>query len=83
MRPEHFIVGDDAKGENLTHFELPVQYAEKTGSDGTAYLSSGDEQIAIRVAPQLVAELVPGKSVKVAFPSSRLSVFDATTERRI
>ena len=83
MRPEHFLVGGDAKGKNLTHFELPVEYSEKTGSDGSAYLSSGDEQIAIRVEPELVRDLTPGKLVKVAFPSSRLSVFDAISERRI
>ena len=83
MRPEHFLVGADAKGKNVIHFEMPFEYSEKTGSDGSAYVSSGDEQIAIRVEPDLVRELVPGKVIKVAFPSSRLSVFDAASERRI
>ncbi|MGR3661634.1 MAG: ABC transporter ATP-binding protein [Paracoccaceae bacterium] len=82
MRPEHFLVGD-AIINCIAGFDLPVQYSEKTGSDGTAYLATGDEQLAIRVAPELVKTLSQGAMLKVGFPADRLSIFDATTERRI
>lgn len=82
MRPEHFLVGD-AITDSIADFELPVQYSEKTGSDGTAYLATGDEQLAIRVAPELVKTLSQGDMLKLGFPADKLSVFDATTELRI
>jgi multiple sugar transport system ATP-binding protein len=83
MRPEHFLIGTDSKKNGVTRFELPVQYAEKTGSDGTAYLLAGNEQIAARVEPELVKTLQTGAPLKIGIPPERLAVFDAKTERLI
>ncbi|MBL1242277.1 MAG: ABC transporter ATP-binding protein [OCS116 cluster bacterium] len=84
MRPEHFVIGDDISGKEAAQFELPVLYAEKPGSDGSAYLDSGDEQIAVRVETAMVKVLQqPDARLKIAFPDDRFSVFDASTERRI
>lgn len=83
MRPEHFLIADEATAATAARFELPVQYSEKTGSDGTAYLDAGDTQIAIRVEPELVKTLTPGAVLKIGFPADKLSIFDAQSETRI
>lgn len=84
MRPEHFVVNDDVKGDEAAIFDLPVLYAEKPGSDGNAYLNSGDEQIAVRIASDLVKEMQKqGAHLKIGFPHNKFSVFDAHTESRL
>ncbi|MBL1420378.1 MAG: ATP-binding cassette domain-containing protein [Alphaproteobacteria bacterium] len=84
MRPEHFAIGSDITGKEAASFDLPVLYAEKPGSDGNAYLNSGDEQIAVRIESAMVKDLQGADArLKIAFPHDKFSVFDAQTESRI
>ncbi|WP_338719436.1 ABC transporter ATP-binding protein [Devosia sp. XK-2] len=81
MRPEHFTVGEANGGS--AQFSLPVQSAERTGSDATLYLTFENEMLALRVAPDLAASLTAGRAVPVQFQASKVNLFDAQTGRRV
>ncbi|ODT75044.1 MAG: ABC transporter ATP-binding protein [Pelagibacterium sp. SCN 64-44] len=82
MRPEHFaVLGAGAAGD--AQFTLPVQSAERTGSDATLYLTFENELLALRVAPDLAAGLKPQGTVPVQFQAGKANIFDAQTGRRI
>jgi multiple sugar transport system ATP-binding protein len=81
MRPEHFTVGETDGGD--AQFSLPVQSAERTGSDATLYLTFENEMLALRVAPDLAAGLTAGSAVPVQFQTSKVNLFDAQTGRRV
>ena len=65
-------------------FSLPVRYTEKTGSDVTTFLDSGEDAlIAVRFDQSRHAVPKPGETVDIHFPRHRFDVFDAATERRL
>ena len=60
LRPEHFgPVGQPLPNAAAT-FELPLQYSERTGSDATAYFSTGDKLMAVRIDPEQLSESASG-----------------------
>ncbi len=81
MRPEHFTAGE-ASGAS-SQFSLPVQSAERTGSDATLYLTFEGEMLALRVAPDLAAGLKAGSTVPVQFQTDKVNLFDAQSGQRI
>ncbi|QYO75524.1 ABC transporter ATP-binding protein [Devosia salina] len=81
MRPEHFTVGEPTGAGEA--FSLPVQSAERTGSDATLYLSFEGEMLALRVAPDLAAGLKVGSTVPVQFQTDKVNLFDAQSGQRI
>ena len=82
MRPEHFSVdGSHAAGSG--RFSLPMQSAERTGSDATLYLTFESEMLALRVAPDLAAGLKAGSTVPVQFQTDKVNLFDAQSGQRI
>ncbi len=83
LRPEHFGALDAAFADAAGMLELPVQYAERTGSDATAYLRTSDRLMAVRIDPSQVASAVQGRAVKVGFARGKANVFDAQTGRRM
>jgi multiple sugar transport system ATP-binding protein len=88
LRPEHFSIGcQDASapdGATGASFSLPVRYTEKTGSDVTAFLDSGDGGlIAARFDHKHHHVPRTGEKVEIHYPSDRFDVFDAATEKRI
>ena len=83
LRPEHFGVPDIAEPNAAASFPLPVQYAERTGSDATVYLSLDNQLLALRVAPDAASRLKPGTSVSVDFMPGKANIFDAQTGRRM
>jgi multiple sugar transport system ATP-binding protein len=83
LRPEHFGGPGEALADQAASFELPVQYTERTGADATGYLRLGEGLLAVRMDPEHSGGLRQGNSVRVAFPGTRLNVFDAETGRRL
>ncbi|WP_423066254.1 ABC transporter ATP-binding protein [Devosia sp. CN2-171] len=83
LRPEHFGVPGEAVPDAAGSFELPVQYTERTGADATGYLRLGDGLLAVRMDPERSGALRQGNTIRVAYPGSRLNVFDATTGQRL
>ncbi|HWA17772.1 MAG TPA: ATP-binding cassette domain-containing protein [Devosia sp.] len=83
LRPEHFGEPDANVMDPAGTFALPVQYSEKTGGDATAYLKFGDALIASRVDPEHISRFKQGDTVRVAFPQSKIHVFDAQSGRRM
>jgi multiple sugar transport system ATP-binding protein len=83
LRPEHFLLGGAMDAAHAAHFELPVQYTERTGSDGTAFLKIGDTLLAVRADPQRIAEMQQGRALKVSFPGEKFNVFDAQSGLRM
>ena len=83
LRPEHFGPIDLPLAEGAAVLELPVQYAERTGSDATAYLRSSDKLVAVRIDPSQVAATVAGRPAKISFLKGKANVFDAQSGRRM
>lgn len=83
LRPEHFGEPDATVEDPAGNFSLPVQYSEKTGGDATAYLKFGDALIATRVDPENIRKFKQGDAVRIAFPQSKIHVFDAQSGRRL
>ena len=88
LRPEHFSIGNGATANGAgapgAVFSLPVRYTEKTGSDVTTFLDSGEDAlIAVRFDQSRRAVPKPGETVDIHFPRHRFDVFDAATERRL
>jgi multiple sugar transport system ATP-binding protein len=83
LRPEHFGDTGEALPNAAATFALPVQYTERTGGDATAYLDLDGQLLAVRVDPERVGALGQGDAVEVAFPQSKLHVFDAQSGRRL
>ena len=88
LRPEHFSVGCEAakalNGASGARFSLPVRYTEKTGSDVTAFLDSGDGGlIAVRFDHKHHHVPKPGEKVEIHYPKDRFDVFDTGSEKRI
>jgi multiple sugar transport system ATP-binding protein len=83
LRPEHFGAPGEVVADTAGSFELPVQYTERTGADATGYLKLGDGLLAVRMDPERSGALKQGNTIRVAFPGSRLNVFDAATGRRL
>ena len=84
LRPEHFTIGCDARGDVGARFSLPVRYTEKNGSDVTAFVDSADgELIAVRFDHKHHHVPKTGDVVEIHFPKDRFDVFDAVSEKRI
>jgi multiple sugar transport system ATP-binding protein len=83
LRPEHFGPPGQPVADAAASFELPVQYTERTGGDATGYLKLSDGLLAVRMDPERSGALRQGEAVRVAFPRSKLNVFDAQTGRRL
>ncbi len=83
LRPEHFGAPGETLADPGAVFDLPLQHAERTGSDATAYLKLEDDLLALRLDPAHAAGLRQGQNVKVAYPKGRANLFDAATGRRL
>jgi multiple sugar transport system ATP-binding protein len=83
LRPEHFGTLGAEPPDKAAGFQLPMQYVEKTGSDATGYLRLGDGLLAVRIDPEEIGRLREGETVKIAFPSSKLHLFNAQNGRRL
>ena len=81
LRPEHFAL--EAKGPVAATFTVPVQYAERTGPDASAYFQFEDDLLALRVAPDAAARLAPRQSVTVSYLRGKANLFDAQTGQRM
>ncbi|MBO9591040.1 ABC transporter ATP-binding protein [Devosia sp.] len=81
LRPEHFVL--TATGPVAASFTVPVQYAERTGPDASAYFKFEDELLALRVEPGAAAQLTPGQSVAVSYLKGKANLFDARTGQRM
>ncbi|MCB1518808.1 MAG: ABC transporter ATP-binding protein [Hyphomicrobiaceae bacterium] len=80
LRPEHGLVDASDLPASL---ELPVQYAEKTGSDATLFLKTGSKPFAVRIEPSQAANYQTGAAVRVGFATEKFNIFDAQSGRRI
>jgi multiple sugar transport system ATP-binding protein len=80
LRPEHFEIGD---GDGAASFNVPVQYAERTGPDASAYFTFEDDLLALRVDPDIAARLRPGQQVTVRYLKGKANLFDAQTGQRM
>ncbi|MCX5477999.1 ABC transporter ATP-binding protein [Kaistia geumhonensis] len=83
LRPEHFAVNGAVREDDAVRLSLPVRYSERTGSDATAFLEAGDQLVAIRIEPSLMAGLRIGDAMNASFPGEKLSVFDARSGLRM
>jgi multiple sugar transport system ATP-binding protein len=83
LRPENFMVGSGNGARPAAVFDLPVLYTEKTGSDATAFLTSGEDLMAARIDPALVSKLALGAPLTLSFPREKLNVFNAHTGLRM
>jgi multiple sugar transport system ATP-binding protein len=84
MRPEHFTIGCQGRDLAGARFSLPVLYTEKTGSDVTAFMDSGDgELIAVRFDHKHHHVPAAGETVEIHYPKDRFDVFDAESAKRI
>ncbi|WP_159593308.1 ABC transporter ATP-binding protein [Chelativorans xinjiangense] len=84
LRPEHFSIGCNGHADAGAYFSLPVRYTEKTGSDVTAFLDSGDGGlIAVRFDHKHHHVPKMGEMVEIHFPKDRFDIFDAASEKRI
>ena len=81
LRPEHFTLAA-TEGAAAT-FTVPVQYAERTGPDASAYFSFEDDLLALRVDPDIAARLTPGQSMAVSYLKGKTNLFDAHTGQRL
>jgi multiple sugar transport system ATP-binding protein len=81
LRPEHFTLAAD--GAAAATFTVPVQYAERTGPDASAYFKFEDDLLALRVDPDAAARLTPGQSVSVSYLKGKANLFDARTGQRM
>jgi multiple sugar transport system ATP-binding protein len=81
LRPEHFTLA--ATGPVAATFDAPVQYAERTGPDASAYFRFEDELLALRVEPDAAARLLPGQSMAVSYLKGKANLFDARTGQRM
>jgi multiple sugar transport system ATP-binding protein len=84
LRPEHFDTpGAAVNGAAAGVFEVPVQYAERTGPDASAFFEFENELLALRVDPAIAAGLKPGQMVTVGFQKGKAHLFDARTGHRM
>jgi multiple sugar transport system ATP-binding protein len=80
LRPEHLAPGGGAEDDS---FALPVRYTERTGSDATAFLDAGGQLVAVRVDPAELGRIRLGEVMRLRVPPERISVFDASSGRRL
>ncbi|KKC38069.1 ABC transporter ATP-binding protein [Devosia epidermidihirudinis] len=80
LRPEHFLVG---AGDGAATFDIPVQYAERTGPDASAYFNFENELLALRVDPDIAARLKPGEHATVRYLRGKANLFDARSGQRM
>lgn len=83
FRPEHFGQPNQGIDSAAARFQLPIKYTEKTGGDATAYLTTEDGLLAVRVHPDDIGRFRQGDVVTVDFPKGRMHVFDAKTKQRL
>ncbi|WIY52564.1 ATP-binding cassette domain-containing protein [Devosia sp. YIM 151766] len=83
LRPEHFLPPGAPAGPVAATFDVPVQYAERTGPDASAYLDFENDLLAIRVEPAIAAGMRPGQVVFVSFARGKANLFDARTGHRM
>ncbi|MGV8855160.1 MAG: ABC transporter ATP-binding protein [Devosia sp.] len=81
LRPEHFSLATG--GQTAASFTVPVQYAERTGPDASAYFMFEDDLLALRVEPDAAARLTPGQPVAVSYLPGKANLFDARTGQRL
>ncbi|MDB5613963.1 MAG: transporter ATP-binding protein, partial [Devosia sp.] len=81
LRPEHFVL--TANGPVAATFTIPVQYAERTGPDASAYFAFENDLLALRVEPDAAAKLTPGQSMTVSYLKGKANLFDARTGQRM
>jgi multiple sugar transport system ATP-binding protein len=80
LRPEHFEVGE---GESAASFTVPVQYAERTGPDASAYFTFEDDLLALRVDPDIASRMRAGQQVTIRYLKGKANLFDAQTGQRM
>jgi len=80
LRPEHGLIGAKNKP---AQFDLPLRYAERTGSDATAFFETKGKPFALRVEPGEAAGMKPGGTVSLGFDTDKFNIFDARSGRRI
>ncbi len=83
MRPEHFALGEAPGFDVGGRFALPLQYVEKIGDRGVAFLQAGSEVLAAALDFTSFRPPRVGEMVQAFFPANRLSVFDAETGARL
>ena len=83
LRPEHFLVPNEASGDAAALFRLPVQYTEKTGADATAYFKTEQGLLAVSISPERVGELRQGDLATLSFPHGKVHAFDAASGQRL
>ena len=81
LRPEHFTLASG--GPVAATFTVPVQYAERTGPDASAYFVFEDELLALRVEPETAAKLTPGQTLAVSYLKGKANLFEAHTGQRM
>lgn len=80
LRPEHAEL--NANGLPA-QFSAPVRYAEKTGSDATAFVDTKSKPFAIRIDPDDASGIKTGQEIKFGYATERFNLFDANSGRRI
>jgi multiple sugar transport system ATP-binding protein len=83
LRPEHFLPPGTTSVPVAGMFDMPVQYAERTGPDASAYLNFENDLLAIRLDPATAAGLQIGQVVSVGFAKGKANLFDARTGQRM
>ncbi|MET0232167.1 MAG: sn-glycerol-3-phosphate ABC transporter ATP-binding protein UgpC [Rhodanobacteraceae bacterium] len=78
VRPEDLVLAADAEPGTL---EATLEVVEPVGNEMFLNLRRGDQEIVMRVPPQEMPRT--GSTLRIAFKTDRVHLFDAKTERRI
>jgi multiple sugar transport system ATP-binding protein len=84
IRPEAIAEADrrfGAAGSTALTLEVPVELVEPTGAETIVLLRLGGERALGRIAPDI--RVAPGKSARFTLDTSKIRLFDPTTERLI
>jgi multiple sugar transport system ATP-binding protein len=80
VRPEHIVVGEDAKKMPFT-IESEIEIVEPMGADTIAWTKIGGQSVTFRAASEV--HLEPGQKVTIGFDPARGSIFNTENGNRI
>ena len=83
VRPEAMLLDGRPDADPVATLGLPLRYGERTGSDATLFLETGDQLVSVKTEPSRIVGLRAGDPVAVRVARAGLSVFDARTGQRM
>ena len=80
VRPEHIVVGEDAKSMPFT-IESEIEIVEPMGADTLAWTKIGGQSVTFRADAESTSQ--PGQKVTIGFDPARGSIFNAESGARL